>query len=77
MTNNITLELTDDLLKKTKYLAARENKSVADWITDLIHSALSNDIAYQEAKFKALKILEKGFDLGGKKFSRNEIYNDI
>ena len=74
---NVTLSLPCSLLKKAKITAVKEDKSLNQMIKESIEEKTKKDTGYKEAKFKHLKILEAGFNLGTNektKFSREEVH---
>ncbi len=74
MTKNITLRLDAQLLHKARYKAVAYNKSLSQWVSDLIASEVSASDDHQRARARALASLKQGFHLGGKPLSRADIY---
>lgn len=74
MARNVTLKLDDALLKKGRLIAVAKEKSLSQWVTDLIVRAINEEARYARAKRRALKRLEKGFRLGGQPLSREEAH---
>ncbi len=74
MTRNITLKIDAALLKKCKRLALEKDKSLSQWLNDLILRTLGEDSNYARAKRRALRRLETGWDLGGSPLSREEAH---
>ncbi len=74
MAKNITLRLDEAILRKCRHLAVEAEKSVSQWLTDLIIETLSKRSSYTSARAKAIATLEKGFALGGKPFSRSQTH---
>jgi predicted HAD superfamily phosphohydrolase YqeG len=79
MEKNVTLRLDENILKLCKFKAVEENKSLSKWLADLMQKEagvflLSESKEYKKAKEKALKLLSKGYNLGGKPLKREEIY---
>ena len=75
MNKNITLKLNASILQKVKYMAVEKHKSVSQWVADLIAQNVVHKDDYEIAKKRALKRLRKGFHLGGKPLTRDEIYD--
>jgi hypothetical protein len=73
MKKNITLKIDDDLLKECKRIALDEDKSVSQWVSDLIVENLIRNNSFHQARDKALKNLSK-FDLGNTPLSRDDIH---
>lgn len=74
MTRNVTLKLDENLLKKSRKLAMEKEKSLSQWLTELIVRAITDDGRYAQAKKRALERLRNGFHLQGKPLSREEAH---
>ncbi|HEX3357598.1 MAG TPA: DUF6364 family protein [Tepidisphaeraceae bacterium] len=74
MAKNVTLRLDDAILQKARHEAVQQNRSLSQWLADLILQAVSRDSDFTSAKRRAIKRLKKGLDLGGKPLTRDEIY---
>jgi hypothetical protein len=74
MTRNITLRINSVILKKCRSAAAREDKSLSRWVTDLMTQAVTSRADLDEARRQALRRLGSGFDLGGKPLTRDELH---
>lgn len=66
MKQNITLSLEKDLIKKGKILASNRDTSLSKLLSDFLKQIIHEDEFYEMSKRKALKILEKGYHMGGK-----------
>lgn len=76
MKQNITLSIDKEILKKSKILAAKKDISVSKMLGDILKDLTEKDNEYTAAKKKALKNLDSGFHLGGKKtWSREDLYD--
>jgi len=73
MAKNITLKLDDALLQQCKKAAFEEEKSVSQWVSEMIISNLRKKRSFSSSKAYALKKI-RSFSLGGKKFSRDELH---
>lgn len=62
---NITLSLDEEVLRKTKVLAARRDQSVSALLRDELARLVSAEEAYEAAKQAALERLRRGSHLGG------------
>lgn len=71
---NVTLRLDAELLKRCKHIAIEEDKSLSQWLTDILEHAITQKDDYSSARQRALKLLQNPSKLGGKKFSREEAY---
>ena len=74
LTRNVTLKLDENLLKKSRQIALAKEKSLSQWLSDLIARALNEDARYAKAKKRALERLEKGFPLSGQPLNREEAH---
>ncbi len=71
---NITLKLDADLLKEARILAAEEGTSVSAMLAARLEETVLDRRGYQQAKRRALARLKRGFNLGWKPGSRNELH---
>jgi hypothetical protein len=72
---NITVRLDRQTLRKAKILAAKRNTSISGLLAQEIESLVSQDDAYEQARHRAMALLDRGFHLGGKiTVSRDELH---
>ena len=71
---NVTLRLEKAVLRKARQAAVKQEKSLSRWVADLIHQSATSNDRYSQSRDRALRRLQRGFDLGGKPLSRQEIY---
>ena len=70
---NITLRLDRRTLRKAKVLAARRNTSISGLFAEQIETLVGEDEAHEQAQQRALALLDRGFNLGGRiESSRDE-----
>jgi hypothetical protein len=70
---NITVRLDRRTLRRAKILAAKRNTSISALLARQIEVLVGEDQAYEQARQRALALLEQGFHLGGKiKATRDE-----
>ena len=62
---NITVRLDRRTLRKAKVLAARRNTSISGLLAEQIETLVGEDDAYDQARRRALALLDRGFHLGG------------
>ena len=75
MKQNITLSIDRDLIKKGKVIASKKETSLNRLLSDFLRQIVEEDDYYEQCKRKALKILEKGYHLGGKiTYTREELH---
>lgn len=63
---NVTLRLDRGTLRKARILAASRNTSISRLLTNQIETLVGEDDAYEQARRRALALLDRGFHLGGK-----------
>jgi len=66
MKQNITLSLEKDLIKKGKIIASNRETSLSKLLSAFLEQIIHEDEFYEISKRKALKILEKGYHMGGR-----------
>jgi predicted transcriptional regulator len=71
---NLTVQLDRDTIRKAKVLAARRGTSVSALVAAQIQESVRAEDAYEAARRSALELLERGFHLGGKRLSRDELH---
>lgn len=80
MQKNITLKIDEDILKLCKFRAVEENKSLSKWVADLLQKEIlisyeKESSEYKKARERAIQLLKKGYNLGGKPLKREDIYD--
>lgn len=65
MTQNITLRLDKELIRKAKVLAAQQGTSVSGLLKRYLEQLLNEVEAYETTRQHALTLLERGFHFGG------------
>ena len=63
-TQNITLSLSKDLLRKVKLLAVEKGTSISGLMTALLKDLVARDDAYQKAWRRSAARMKTGFDMG-------------
>lgn len=63
-TQNVTLAVRKDVLRKAKLLAVRRNTSLSRLLTEALEELVERDEGYESARRRHLAILERGLDLG-------------
>jgi hypothetical protein len=74
MTRNVTLRLDDAVLRKARHIAVEHDQSLSQWVSSLICRTVSQDETFKSARRRALRRLGKGYRLGGRPLSRQEIH---
>jgi hypothetical protein len=63
---NVTISLDRQTVRKAKILAARRDTSISGLIAAQIEALVNEDEAFEQAKARALALLDQGFHLGGR-----------
>ncbi len=74
MTTNVTLKLDEQLLRQARKAAIDDDSSLSAWVGALVVEALRRRAHDGAAKRRALARLDEGYDLGGGRFSREELH---
>jgi hypothetical protein len=64
-TQNITLKLPADSIKRAKVAAAQRGTSLSALLAEKLEEAVGEDAAFDAARRRAFKWLESGWHLGG------------
>ena len=65
-TQNITLALRKETLRKVKAIAAKKRTSVSGLLANVLEELVAQDEGYKVARRRHLRTLDAGFDLGTK-----------
>ena len=76
MSKNVTIRLDETIVRKCRHAAVEEDKSLSQWIADLMVREVSTADGQRTARERSLRRLEEGFSLGGTPLSREEIYGE-
>ncbi|HLA99301.1 MAG TPA: DUF6364 family protein [Anaerolineales bacterium] len=63
-TQNVTLAIPKELLRKAKILAVKKNTSLSRLLTQTLAEIVSREEGYEQARQRSLEMLKIGFDLG-------------
>ena len=74
MQRNLTVRLTEKTIRKAKVIAAKRGTSVSKLVADVVERLVEDAEAYDAASRRALARIERGFHLGGKYASREELH---
>lgn len=79
MSKNITLKIDDEILRACRFKAVEENMSLSAWVAKLLRETITSESSekakrYEVAKQKAIKLMQKGYDLGGRPIRREVIH---
>ena len=76
MSKNVTIRLDEAIVRKCRHAAVEEDKSLSQWIADLMVDAVSAGGVERACRERALRRLEEGFSLGGTPLTREKIYGE-
>ncbi len=65
-TQNVTLAIPKDILRKAKIIAVQKNTSLSGLLTQTLLEIVSREENYEQARQRSLELLKCGFDLGTK-----------
>ena len=74
MSKNVTIRLDEAIEKQCRHAAVEENKSLSQWIADQLAKAVTKRESISAVRERAIKRMERGFDLGGKPIPRDELH---
>ena len=74
MNKTITVKMNENILRKAKFFAIEHHMSLSQWISRLIKNCISKQHTYQKSKKEALRHLLKGYHVGEKLFTREQIH---
>ncbi len=63
-TQNVTLAIPKDILRKAKILAVQKNTSLSGLLTQTLADMVANHEAYDRARQRNISLLKEGLDLG-------------
>lgn len=73
---NVTVSLPQETIRKAKVLAAKRATSISGLLAEQIEMLVGEDEAYEQAKRRALALLDTGFHMGGKITASRESLHD-
>lgn len=74
MTRNVTIKLDEALLKLCRIKAVESDKSLSQWIADVLKGVISKNEEVTKAREHAFKMMDMGFPLGGERIKRDQLY---
>lgn len=63
---NVTLRLSSDTIRKVKVVAAERGASISSLLTAKLEELVGEDAEYQAARRRAMEWLGQGWHLGGR-----------
>jgi predicted transcriptional regulator len=73
---NLTIQLDEEIIQQAKELAVRRNTSVSGLVTQKLEEMVEDEIRYRKAMASALEAMHNAEDLGGGKWSREELHEE-
>jgi hypothetical protein len=76
-TQNITLSLPKNILRKVKLLAVERGTSISGLLTQVLEEMVDEETGYANARQRQIQWLARGFDLGlinGRPCRREELH---
>jgi hypothetical protein len=77
-TQNVTLAIPKNLLRKANILAIQKNTSLSGLLTQMLADLVSRQESYEQARQRSLEMLKSGYDLGTKgtiPWSRQDLHD--
>ena len=71
---NLTLKIDETLLKRSRHLAVEEDKSLSEWVADLIAKAVIDTKSFEVLRDQAIAKLSRPMKLGGKVLTRDQVH---
>ena len=76
MGRNLTLNLSEEMIKSAKILAIEQNKSLSQMFREYFEHMVNHQTAYKQSVSQILKWSQKGlYALNGQKWSREDLYD--
>lgn len=71
---NLTIRLPTSIVKKAKLVATERGTSISALVAEKIEEIVGEDKAYESARRHALRLLERGYHLGGRRIDRDALH---
>ena len=65
-TQNVTLSIPKEILRKAKLIAVQRNTSLSGLLTQSLAEIVARQEGFKQARLRNLQTLEHGFDLGSR-----------
>lgn len=75
-TQNVTISVRKDLLKKVKLIAVEQNTSLSGLVRDYLEKLVEEESGYQQAKEFCIREMNKEYKIGAKpgSYTRDELH---
>ncbi len=71
---NLTIRLPTSVVRKAKLVATERGTSISALVAEKIEEIVGEDKAYEAARRHALRLLERGYHLGGRRIDRDALH---
>jgi hypothetical protein len=71
---NVTVKIEKDLLRKIRIIAAEEGTSISAIVTDAIEEKSTRSGRYEQARTRALALMEEGIPFEGPMLTREQMH---
>ncbi len=76
MKRNLTIQLDEDLIRRAKVIAAERGTSVSGLVAQQITKLIEARDRYTTARASALEMMSAATDRGGRRWTREELYEE-
>jgi hypothetical protein len=73
---NLTVQLTEETARRAKMLAAKRGTSVSALVARQIDELVAQDERYEEARGRALELMDNAARHGGRNWTREDLYSE-
>jgi hypothetical protein len=73
---NLTLQLDEETIRQAKILAARRGTSISGLVARELELLVARDARYEEARRRAVELMEESVAHGGRTWRREDLYED-
>ena len=71
---NLTIQLEADVIRRAKVVAAKRGTSVSALVAQRVTELADEDERYEEARRRAMTLMERATPHGGRRWTRDELY---
>ncbi|MCZ7536100.1 MAG: DUF6364 family protein [Acidimicrobiia bacterium] len=71
---NLTIQLESDVIRRAKVVAAKRGTSVSALVAQELTELADEDERYEDARRRAMQLMEHATPHGGRTWSRDELY---
>jgi len=74
MKKNVTLKLDEELLKLCRFEALEEDKSLSQWVAEVLSERVRSAEEFEKARERAERRIQDGYHLGGLPLKRDALH---